>query len=104
VTLGAWLRDRTPPSPERLLARIEEVLGDDRAHDAADAPELCLDAAEVLLRDLTTRASMGREAALDMLTVDALTTFAFEAAASDPDRLGERAAAAMARFGACIPA
>ncbi len=101
MTLGTWLRDRTPPSPERLLARVEEVLGDRRARDAADACELCLDAAETLLRDLTTRAETGREAALDLLTVDALTTFAFEAAAAVPDRLRERTEAAMTRLAAC---
>jgi hypothetical protein len=104
VTLGAWLRDRTPTPPERLLARVEDVLGDRCARDAEDACELCLDAAETLLRDLTTRAETGREAALDLLTVDALATFAFEAAASVPDRLRDRTESAMTRLAACAAA
>ena len=103
MTLGTWLRARRPSPPERLLARIEEILGDRCQRDATDATELCLDAAERLLRDLTSRSSMRRDAALDLLTVDALTTYAFEAAAEDSDAIGARASAAMARLGACVP-
>jgi hypothetical protein len=104
VTLDAWLRARTPAPPDRLLARIQELLGDRRDRDASAATELCLDAAEELLRELIARPSMGRDAALDLLAVDALTTYAFEAAASDTESLGATATAAMTRFGACVPA
>lgn len=104
MTLRAWLRSRTPPGPERLLARIEEVLGDRCDASADEGFTLCLDAADALLRDLIARPSMRREAALDLLAVDALTTFAFEAAAMDTDSLAARGAAAMTRFGACAAA
>jgi hypothetical protein len=104
VTLRAWLRGRTPPGPERLLARIEATLGSRCERDAAEATSLCLDAAEELLRDLIARPSIQRDAALDLLTVDALTTFAFEAAAGDPETLTDHTAIAMKRFAMCIPA
>jgi uncharacterized membrane protein len=104
VTLDAWLRQRTPAPPDRLLARIQERLGDRREKDAGAAPELCLDAAEQLLRELIARPSMGRDAALDLLTADALTTYAFEAAAdADAASLATVASAAMTRLGAFIP-
>jgi hypothetical protein len=103
VTLGAWLRDRTPPGPERLLARIEETLASRCERDAAEATSLCLDAAGELLRDLIARPSIQRDAALDLLTVDALTTFAFEAASIDPDSLANHSDVAMKRFATCIP-
>jgi hypothetical protein len=41
---------------------------------------------------------MGRAAALDLLAADALATYAFEAAADDPDAIPARARAAMARL------
>ena len=59
---------------------------------------MCLAAAEDLLRELLSRPSAGRESALDLLTVDALVTYAFEAASDDPDSLAERADQAMTRL------
>jgi hypothetical protein len=103
VTLREWLHERRPQPPERLLANIEAVLGDRLSAGASSCGAVCLDAAEALLRDLVTRPEMGRDAALDLLTVDALTTYAFEAAASEPDTLSERASAAMTRFANCLP-
>ena len=105
MTLDAWLRQRAPAPPDRLLARIQERLGDRRDKDASVAPEACLDAAEELLRELISRPSMRRDAALDLLTADALTTYAFEAAAgANPESLGNVASAAMARLGTFISA
>ena len=105
MTVDGWLRQRTPAPPDRLLAHIQERLGDRRDEDVSAATELCLDAAEQLLRELIARPSMGRDAALDLLTADALTTYAFEAAAgSDAGSLATVASAAMERLGAFISA
>jgi hypothetical protein len=101
MTVAAWLRERTPAPPERLASRIFEVLGERRDADAASVTESCLDAAEGLLRELMTRSSAGRESALDLLTVDALVTYAFEAAADAP-ALESSAAAAMVRLAATV--
>jgi hypothetical protein len=82
------------------LARVEESLGHHLGESAAAAPELCLAAAERLLGDLLDRATAGRESALDLLTVDALVTYALEAAAAMPDSLPELTTNAMTRLAA----
>jgi hypothetical protein len=99
MTPARWLEERRSDVPPRLAARLEAALADagDRGGDtAAD----CIDAGERLLRDLLRRESSGRDVALDLLTVDALATYAFEAAAAAPGTLRPRAAAAAARFAA----
>jgi len=100
VTLGDWLRDRSPAPPPRLLARVEESLGGHLNQSAAAAPELCIAAAERLLGELLDRSTTGRESALDLLTVDALVTYALEAAATTPDSLPELTTNAMTRLAA----
>jgi hypothetical protein len=97
VTLESWLRDRTPAPPRRLAERISEVLGGRAVRPATEAHEQCVDAAVELLRDLLARPP-GRESALDLLTVDALVTYAFEASASEPAKLHARAVSAMSRL------
>jgi len=59
-------------------------------------------AASELLHDLLERPSAGRDSALDLLTVDALVTYAFEAAAAEPERLPDYAADAMTRLAATV--
>ena len=97
MTVGAWLRERAPAPPE-LTARIAEVTSArlDAASDAAAG--IFLEAAEQLLEELIARSSGGRELALDLLTVDALTTYAFEAASAIPESVPARASDAMRRF------
>lgn len=77
---------------------MDEVLAARGNDDRSRAADACLDAAESLLRDLLARPSAGREAALDLLTVDALVTYAFEAAALEPATIEARAADAMRRL------
>jgi len=100
VTVSAWLRERTPAPPERLSASIEAALGARLSAPRAEVTDACIDAAEALLRDLLARPSMGRDSALDLLTVDALVTYAFEAAADDPATLDARARDAARRLAA----
>ena len=59
------------------------------------APALCLASAEALLRDVLGRPSAGRDVALDLLTVDALVTYAFEMLSADPDALDGVATSTM---------
>jgi hypothetical protein len=68
-----------------------------------EVPEACLEAGEELLDALLASGSTSRASALDLLAIDALVTYAFQAAADDPARLEERAAQAMARI-AALPA
>jgi len=100
VILAEWLRHRTPTPPAQLGARIRETLGERCNADAVAASDLCIAAADELLRDLLSRPSAGRESALDLLTVDALVTYAFEAASDDASSLTVRAEQAMTRLAA----
>lgn len=98
MTLGDWLATRRPPPPPALAARLVTVLGPECAASSAEIPDRCLHAAERLLVDLVESAGVSRDAALDLLTADALVTYAFEAASEDPDRLDVRTRAAMRRI------
>jgi len=100
MTLDHWLREREPVPPARLAQRIDAALGKRRDADADDAAALCVDAADQLLRALLARDSTGRECALDLLSVDALVTYAMEAAAVDPETFAARAHDAMHRLAA----
>jgi hypothetical protein len=60
----------------------------------------CLSAAEHELARLLHGGCDHREMALDLLAIDALVTYAFEAAAEDPARLDARAGEAMTRIAA----
>jgi len=100
VTIREWLSTRTPPAPDALRQRVEQVLDGQLDHDADVAPEVCLRAAEGLLRDLLGRPSTGRDSALDLLTADALATYAFESASDVPATIRARADDAMSRLSA----
>jgi hypothetical protein len=100
VTIRDWLDARTPSPPSRLRARIDEALGDRANRPVTALIEENLAAAEALLGDLLARPTAGRESALDLLAVDALVTYAFEAAAAEPVTLSQRAAGAMTSLSA----
>ena len=103
MTLRTWLDTRSPRPPEHLARRIDEVLGealDTPARGETERSRACLAAADELLGDLLSRGTAGRESALDLLTVDALATYAFEAASDAPEKIPDRAADAMRRFAA----
>lgn len=97
MTVGAWLREHDS-APPRLSARILEVVNESLDEPIERTDEVLLDCAARLLDDVVARPTAGREAALDLLVVDALTTYALEAASAHPMRLPERASEAMRRF------
>ena len=100
MTVGEWLDGRTPAPPPVLRARIREALGDASAASAHGVADLCLGAAERLVGALLAGDCTSRDCALDLLTADALVTYAFEAAEQSPGDLVPRAAAAMRRIAA----
>jgi len=100
VTVGEWLMRLQPTPPEALLRRLQELLAQDAGRPASEVPEACLTAGERLLDSLLQSGSTSRATALDLLAVDALVTYAFEAAADDPTRIEARATAAMQRIAA----
>ncbi len=70
-------------------------------HRGAEAlPELCLTRGESLLRELLLRNPHSRERAGELLLVDALVTYAFEAAIVNAQALDDRARDAITRLSA----
>lgn len=100
MTVSDWLDGRTPAAPPALRARIREALGDASTADAERVGDVCLATAERLVGGLLAGDCTSRDCALDLLTADALVTYAFEAAEASPGDLVPRAAAAMHRIAA----
>ena len=92
---GEWVAAHSEQPPAALRARLDSILNAETAPpDAAVSPAL-LDAGHALLATILGSGSTQRDAALDLLTADALVTYAFEAAADDPASIDARASAAM---------
>ena len=102
---GAWVAAHAEQPPLALRARLDVILNTTHA-DARPAPVAAalLHAGESLLRTILGSGSTQRDAALDLLTADALVTYAFEAAATHPDTLDEQAAAAMRAIAGVVDA
>ena len=58
--------------------------------------------AQTLLSELLALDCAMRDRALDLLAVDALVTYAFEAASEHPDSLAQRATTAMSSIAALV--
>lgn len=101
-TVGEWIDRIEPAPPMALHARLRDLLAPAAARPVVDVPEACLEAGEQLLDALLASGSTSRDTALDLLAVDSLVTYAFQAAADDPSQMEARAARAMARI-AAIP-
>ena len=98
MTVGEWLSARTPAPPSPLAERLHAALGARLRDDSAHAYESVLETAESLLAALIALDCAQRDRALDLLAVDALVTYAFEAAADSPATLAARATRAMAEI------
>ena len=98
MTIADWLDARSPAPPAQLLERLRAALGPTLARDAAAVPQVFVDAAVTLLDTLLRAGCVARDRALDLLAVDALVTYAFEAASDDPESLEARAHEAMRRL------
>jgi hypothetical protein len=87
VTLSEWLSTREPAPPAALDARIRDLVGAHANVAFAEAPETLLAIAETQLARLVAEGASGRGggAALDLLAVDALVTYAYEAASEQED-------------------
>ena len=96
MTLAHWLDRREPAPPPALAERLQSLLAPH--DDAADPTEAMLATAERLIERLLHDRTASRVAALDLLAVDALVTYAFELASDEPERLERRADDAMHRI------
>ncbi len=99
MTAAEWIARSRPEAPARLVQRVREVLDAHPAWARRSVPEALLEAADVLLKVvLRDGDDAKRDRALDLLAADACVTWAFEAAADDPDSLSARARATMQRL------
>jgi hypothetical protein len=96
--LSGWIRGRSPAPPPNLLSRIEALAA--RAPRTAMPADALLDAAAAAMAAVLRNGCLTRTAGLDLLAVDALVTYVFEATADDPQELDARAESAMARIAA----
>lgn len=83
MTTGEWLDLRTALAPAKLAARMRSLLGDDLGVPAD--PLRMAQAAARALGVAFTGSEPARDAALDLLAVDALVTAALERAVGSPD-------------------
>jgi len=78
MTVREWIAGRSATVPSELTTRILALLGTDAEQGAERAGELCLAAATRSLDGLLADGRYGRDSALHLLAIDALTTYAFE--------------------------
>ncbi len=100
TNVGEWLDGLQPPPPAALRERLSAALAPYAGEPVRRVPDVCLAAGERLLDDLLSSGSTSRGTALDLLTIDSLVTYAFEAAADAPSEFEARAAQAMQRIAA----
>lgn len=98
MTVGDWLNTRQPQPPAALLARLEAVLDVALGEPEDRATAVLLAAGEQLVSGLLRGDRTSRDSALDLLTADALVTYAFEAAGAHPGDIDAHAGDAMARI------
>jgi hypothetical protein len=101
---GQWVAAHAEQPPAALRARLDVILHADTASADENVSAALLDAGQSLLSTILQSGSTQRDAALDLLTADALVTYAFEAAADDPASLDSRAAAAMRAIASTVDA
>ena len=80
------------------MSRVQGMIGSHAV--GSSAADALVDASEAALRRLLVDGCLTRQSALDLLAVDALVTYAFEAAAAEPASIEERAGRALAGIAA----
>lgn len=95
MTVEAWLQSRVPAPPPVLATSIRSAVAALASRDGADTTDVLLAAGEAVLSQLLSAEQTTRDGALELLAADALVTYAFEAAAAEPDRIRQRATLVM---------
>ena len=84
--------------PERIVARVREILDSHPHWQVLPAAKSLVNVADELLRGVLAepeRNGSPRDQALDLLAADACVTWAFEVAAEQPGSLGAHASATL---------
>lgn len=92
-----WLSRRTPAPPEELASAIRDALKARNITSEAPTPTALLETAQALLQKVLETECDSRDAALDLLTADALVTYALEIA-NESSQLSDFAETAMGRL------
>jgi uncharacterized membrane protein len=103
MTIDEWLERRDPRPPAQLMESLRSAVGPALSKDASETAAVFLATAEQKLRELVTSGENGRPVAGDLLTIDALTTYALESAAETLRSLGGFSDEAMARLAKTAP-
>jgi hypothetical protein len=93
VSAREWIRERGDGVPPALTAVLLE-----RVTNEGDTRDRFVEAAAAQLSVVLRSRPMTRAQAVDLLAADAFATYAFEAAADDPESLARRADEAMQAF------
>ena len=89
MTVRDWLRGRSGDAPAPLTEHLFSVLAGEGDAPESQTAEVCLRLATRLLAELIRDERFGRDSALELLTVDALMTYAFEHASASGLRVAE---------------
>lgn len=100
VPLDDWLTSREPEPPHQLASRIAAMTTRTSGAPSLSHADELVGAGEAAMRTVLQGGCLTRSSALELLAVDAIVTYAFEAAADEPDQLEDRAADALARIAA----
>jgi hypothetical protein len=103
VTVREWIGRHASSAPKSLIGQVLCALGSEAESDASRTGDVCLMAAVRSLESLITNQRFKREDALELLTIDALMTFAYEHASQSGDdasvqRLVDRGAQLMGQL------
>jgi hypothetical protein len=103
MTIGQWLDRREPAPPARLRESLDRMVGRRLAEPVSHGPAVLLEVARAELHRLVRGSSTGRDVALDLLAVDALVTYGFQAAAEHPASLASLAQDTFAALSEIAP-
>lgn len=93
MTIAAWIAQREPAPPTALAARVQELARETPV--GMELPEAMLALAAGALERLLAQGDVARDGALELLAIDALATYAFEAQGEAPDGIEARCTWAM---------
>lgn len=101
MTVKDWITSRKPQAPPALLQQVLAALGEDAEVPESRTLDVCLAAAARSLAGLLSERRFARDSALELLAIDALTTFAFEHASESAPETGleEMATRGVSLFG-----
>ena len=102
MTAADWLSHRTPAPPEELAAAIRDALKARNIASEAPTPTELLETAQALLQKVLDTECDSRDAALDLLTADALVTYALEIA-NENSQIAEFSVKAMGKLAQSEP-